>query len=138
MEGKDVILRVVAKDGRVVIMENDARNATAKWSAWLPFPDPRHHGILTAPIGAGCYELRRTDIDEKVLFGRSKNVAYRMTSLLPGEWGQGGRNNAKKRQYVFDHVNCIEYRTIACVDEQEAKNVESQFLMDRSSHRFPT
>jgi hypothetical protein len=30
----------------------------SEWSDWLPFPDPKARGILQAPFGPGCYELR--------------------------------------------------------------------------------
>ena len=35
---------------------------------------------LMALIGAGCYELRRKDSGEMVLFGKSRNVASRNDS----------------------------------------------------------
>jgi hypothetical protein len=64
-----------------------------EWSEWRPFPDPRKSGILTAPFGAGCYELRHRD-GRLVLFGTAGHVAYRMTSLLPKPFGSGHRSNA--------------------------------------------
>ena len=82
---------------------------------------------MTAPFGAGCYELRLGD--KKVLYGRSKNVAFRMTSLLPRPLGQGTRNNDPKREYVERHLGQIEYRTIACQDPGEAKAVEAELRL---------
>jgi hypothetical protein len=52
-----------------------------RWSAWRPFPDPSKGGILAAPFGPGCYELRKGK--KLVLYGMGGNVAARMTSLLP-------------------------------------------------------
>lgn len=71
------------------------------------------------------------------LFGKSTTVAYRMTSLLPREWGAGTRNN-NKREYIFDHLSCIYYRTIIRANEREAKEIERQLMTNRSTYRFPT
>jgi len=98
----------------------------ADWSDWRPFPDPRHGGVLVAPFGPGCYELRRRDTGDKVLFGYGGHVAHRMTSLLPEPFGSGRRNNAEKRQYVLEHLGTVEYRTIACQTEEEAKDLERE------------
>ena len=54
------------------------------------FRDPGSFGELSAPFGPGVYELRNRKTGELVLFGMSKNVAYRMSSLLPQPDG-GGR-----------------------------------------------
>jgi len=107
------------------------------WSPWRAFPDPRHLDYLTAPIGYGCYELRRSDTGEKVLYGRSKNVAARMTSLLPAPLGAGRRNNADKRQYVLNHAARIEHRTLACSSLDETLKVESE-LAKRGPYLFPS
>ena len=74
----------------------------------------------------------------KVLFGRSKNVAYRMTSLLPGRLGAGKRNNKEKQNYVFEHLDHIEYRTIACSDEDEAKRIERELKVAQATYEFST
>jgi len=94
------------------------------WSEWRLFPDPRKHGILVAPVGPGCYELRNGG--RLILYGQSRNVAYRMTSLLPKEWGCGTRYNEKKRDYVFTHLGRIEYRTLACKTADEARIEEGK------------
>ena len=75
-----------------------------QFSEWKRFPDPREGDFLCAPIGPGCYEVRRSDDGRLVLFGRSEHVAWRMTSLLPEPLGCGVRNNAKKRGYVLEHI----------------------------------
>ena len=67
------------------------RNCVA--SNWKDFPDPRKRGTLHASIGPGAYHLRDKTSLECALIGHSKNVAYRMTSLLAGELGQGTRDN---------------------------------------------
>ena len=105
------------------------------WSSWFPFPDPAKAGILFAPIGPGCYDLRHGT--DKVLCGSGKNVAFRMTSLLPKPWGQGTRNNAEKREYVLRNLGQIEYRTAPCKDDRAAKKLEIE-LRQEGSYRFKT
>lgn len=107
-----------------------------EWSEWRLFPDPRQQGILVAPFGPGCYELRNGE--QLVLYGRSNHVAHRMTSLLPKEWGCGTRNNHQKREYVFTHLGRIEYRTLACVISAEAKDEERRLQSRRSEYLFPS
>lgn len=94
--------------------------------------------MLLAPIGAGCYELRRKDTGEKVLFGASAHVAARMSSLLPKGIGAGGRRNTRKRDYVLKHLAQIEYRTIACDTGPYAFRVEKGFNPKHGPYLFPT
>lgn len=96
----------------------------ARWSDWLPFPDPRKGGLLVAPYGAGVYELRNRRTSEFVLRGMGANCAYRMSSLLPKPLGQGTRNNANKRQYVLAHLADVEYRYMVCASAAEARAFE--------------
>ena len=96
----------------------------ARWSEWLPFPDPRKGDYLVAPYGAGVYELRNRKTSEFVLRGMGSNCAYRMSSILPAPLGQGTRNNADKRQYVLAHLSEVEYRCMACASAEEAKALE--------------
>jgi len=74
------------------------------WSDWKSFPDPRKGEYLIAPFGSGVYQLRNTKVDKYVLFGRSDNVAYRMSSLLPKPFGKGTRKNEDKREYVLNNL----------------------------------
>ena len=106
------------------------------WSAWHRFPDPATGGILHAPIGPGCYELRNTTTDQLVLFGMSKAVAARMTSLLPAPNGVGGRRNDKKRAYVREHRGVVEYRTLACASRDEAEEVEERMKRSGKGYLF--
>ena len=101
-----------------------AKKKTMKWTAWHPFPNPEEGGYLSAPFGPGVYELRNHRAGKRVLVGASKNVAYRMTSLLPSPLGAGNRNNRDKPEYVQRHLSDIEYRTRACIDEIEARKKE--------------
>ena len=94
------------------------------WSKWKSFPDPRNQEYLFAPIGLGVYQLFNHFEKRYVLFGRGINVAHRMTSLLPKGLGQGGRNNSKKREYVWENMEHIQYRTIPFVSEQKMKDFE--------------
>jgi hypothetical protein len=96
----------------------------ANWSKWYPFPDPRKQGILLAPLGPGVYELRHSETKTLVLRGKGKNCAYRMTSLLPTPYGQGTRKNKDKRNYVFKHIDLIEYRYFPFGTDNEAREFE--------------
>ncbi len=119
-------------------MENDKDYPKHAWSDWRPFPDPRRRGMLTAPFGAGCYELRRSDTGEKVLFGASGHVAARMSCLLPKGLGTGGRRNTRKRDYVLKYLDLIEYRTITCDTGPGAFRLEKEFKPKQGPYSFPT
>ena len=111
--------------------------AATKWTHWLRFPDPEAGGYLSAPFGPGVYELRNRKTGELVLVGKSKNVASRMSSLLPRPHGTGTRNNARKREYVRKHLDCLEYRTKACGSAHEAESVERE-KRNTGNYLFPT
>jgi hypothetical protein len=96
------------------------------WSDWRPFPDPREGDYLYAPFGPGVYLLRHPSTGELILFGRSGNVVSRISSLLPKPLGRGTRRNEAKRQYVLDHIDDVEYRTLACKDVKESVPVEGE------------
>ena len=110
----------------------------SSWSEWLPFPDPRLGGYLVAPFGPGAYELRNKETGELVLFGSGRNVACRMSSLLPPPLGQGTRNNARKRDYVLAHLDEVEYRTLSCKTEADAKVEESRLRLKSREYKFDT
>lgn len=104
----------------------------ARWSEWRLFPDPRKHGVLVAPFGPGCYELR---VGEKLLlFGKGNHVAERMTSLLPDPLGCGKRNNASKRSDVCSNLGVVEYRTLACASIKEAIAEERKLWARRADY----
>jgi hypothetical protein len=98
------------------------------------FPDPAAHGILVAPFGPDCYELRHGA--QLLLFGKGDHVAERMTSLLPWPAGTGTRKNQPKRKYVLEHLAEIEYRTRACADIAEAKALERELKANRDAYLF--
>lgn len=106
------------------------------WSDWMAFPDPRKGGILTAPFGPGCYELRNGEA--WVLFGQGRHVAERMSSLLPAPLGKGTRNNSAKRAYVLENMNTIEYRVLACETAIEAIDQESTLKISGKDYLFKT
>jgi hypothetical protein len=109
-----------------------------RWSCWRRFPNPCVGGILVAPLGAGCYQLRRADTGQKVLFGMARNVARRMSSLLPWAAGGGGhRSNTRKRNYVLRHLDDIQYRTCACAHVKDARATE-RWLRESERHHFHT
>lgn len=103
------------------------------WSGWEKFPNPLKGEYLYAPIGPGVYQLRNKKTGELILFGRSKNVAARMTSLIPD--GQGTRNNQDKKDYVRWHLDDIEYRTIPFSTENEAIEFET-YVRENAEHIF--
>lgn len=104
------------------------------WSKWEKFPNPLQGEYLNAPIGPGVYQLRDKQTGEFILFGKSKNVAHRMTSLLPN--GSGTRKNTKKSDYVGKDPNSVEYRTIAFVTEQETTEFET-YVKHQQTYIFP-
>ncbi|MFX1761914.1 hypothetical protein PWP93_04830 [Paraburkholderia sp. A1RI-2L] len=106
-----------------------------EWSIWRKFPNPKQHGELVAPFGPGCYELRHGD--ELLFVGIGKNVASRMSSILPAPLGSGTRNNDGKRTYVLDNLDEVEYRTLACLTREEAEAQERELMRTRR-YRFPT
>ena len=109
------------------------------WSRWHPFPDPRTHGFLHAPIGPGVYDLRRTSTKQPVLFGIGGRCAQRMSSLLPKPYGEGTRNNEAKRRYVLRHIADIEYRVRPTATRQEAAAIEREIKQKHAKkYRFPT
>ena len=107
------------------------------WSDWRPFPDPRKGEYLQATFGAGLNELRLKSTGELILVGIWQNVAWRMTSLLPMPLGRGSRNNIKKRESVFTNLADIEYRTRACLNRDEAVEIEREML-GTNRYFFPT
>ena len=83
------------------------------------------------------YDLRRISSGQLVYCGSGKNVALRMTSLLPSPLGAGTRNNAALRQYVPKHLADIEYRTLACADKAAAQ-ADEHTLKDQGAYLFST
>jgi hypothetical protein len=117
-------LQRMAADCAVMHQKATGGKSVARWSDWLPFPDPRKSDLLVAPFGAGVYELRNRKTNELVLRGMGANCAHRMSSLLPKPLGQGTRNNAAKRRYVLAHLRDVEYRYMACASAGEAMALE--------------
>jgi hypothetical protein len=107
-----------------------------KWTDWKLFPYSDKGGCLTAPLGPGAYDLRLASTGEPILCGISRFTAVRMSSLLPRPRGTGTRKNAKKRQFVEQHLADIEHRTIAFATKQEARECEKQLLASQQ-YRFP-
>lgn len=95
------------------------------WSEWMNFPNPSKCEYLYAPIGIGVYQIRNKATNEFVLFGSSKNVAFRITSLLSKDYGgSGNRKNQAKSAYVSQNIENIQYRTIALSTIREALEIE--------------
>lgn len=105
------------------------------WSEWRRFPNPRKGELLTAPLGAGCYELRVGT--QLLLYGRSSFTAYRMTSLLPKPLGCGTRKSDRKRADVLKHLDQLEYRTLACRDDEEARDEENKLKARGRDYTHP-
>ncbi len=106
------------------------------WTKFRTFPNPQKEEYIYAPFGYGVYELYDRNTDQFVLFGRSKNVAARMASLLKG--GSGNRNNQEKIEYVTRNLNNIVYRTKACKNEKESKREEAKLRECKGKYTFPT
>ena len=107
------------------------------WSEWKPFPDPRKGEYLHAPYGFGVYQLRNIKTKEFVLFGKSNNLAFKMSCLLPKPLGQGTRKNEDKRTYVLKNLSYIEYRTLAFFKKEHMHECE-HFLKEVNNHIFNT
>lgn len=108
------------------------------WSEWRPFPDPRTGDMLVAPLGPGCYELRRIGDHQLVLFGIGGHVAKRMSSLLPKPLGSGTRNNSDKRAYCLEHLADVEYRTMATRSRADAAERENELKKAKAHYVFGT
>ena len=106
------------------------------WSEWRPFPDPSKKDYLLAPFGPGVYGLRHKSTGKLILFGQSRNVAWRTSSLLPTGLGSGTRTNDEKREYVRKHLADIEYRTLACQTPEQAKSEEGRLRSNKGRYRF--
>jgi excinuclease UvrABC nuclease subunit len=96
------------------------------WTDFSPFPSPLQNGYLNAPFGEGVYELKNYRTNQLVYVGESKNVANRMSSLLPKPMGTGTRNNLDLRNYNLQNLQDLYYRTLACDDEMKAKQKETE------------
>ena len=107
------------------------------WTRWSKFPNPRNGEYLVAPFGFGVYQIKDIKSKNYILFGRSKNLAYRMSSLLPKPLGQGTRNKDEKREYILNNIENIEYRTVAFTSEKEMKDCERE-LKQLNIHIFNT
>lgn len=103
------------------------------WSEWKSFPNPEKGEYLCAPLGCGVYQLKNVKTKDFVLFGRSKHVACRMSSLLLS--GCGTRENEEKKNYVTTNLHNIEYRTMPLHDEKEIKEMES-YIKTKESYLF--
>lgn len=115
-----------------------AKIITMRWTRWRAFPDPTKGQYLNAPFGPGVYELRNVKANRKVLFGKGKHVARRLTSILPAPVGGGTRNNTGKRQYVLAHLSDIQYRTLACPTPEAATAEENKLRANRAEYIYPT
>ena len=92
--------------------------------------------MLVAPFGPGCYELRIRE--QLLLLGCGRNVAERMSSLLPKPWGCGPQSNDRKRQVVFDNLGVVEYWTLACDSRGAAAAEEAKMRARKAEYMFGT
>lgn len=98
------------------------------WTEFSPFPSPLQQAYLHAPFGAGVYELKNVKTKELVYVGEGANAAYRMSSLLPEPHGAGTRNNSRLRNYIFENLSDVHYRTMACTDKVTAKQIQDDMI----------
>lgn len=110
-------------------------NSAYNWTDWKLFPNPTKKEYLYAPFGAGVYQLRNKRTNQYVLFGESEHLAKRMSSLLPRPHGDGTRKAVDKREYVWDNIDNIEYRTVACETKEEARKIQAE-LKQLTIHIF--
>ena len=110
---------------------------TYSWSEGRCFQDPQKGQYLYAPFGGGVYRLRNKETKEYILFGKSKHVARRMSSLLPAPLGSGTRTNEAKRKYVLENLSAIEYQTLALANAQEI-NLCEKMVKNSNSYIFNT
>ena len=121
-------------------MKNFEKLYNTGWSDWKSFPDPNKGEYLNAPIGSGVYQLSNKKTGQYILFGESKNVAYRMTSLLPASLGAGTRKNKDKSNYVIENIQDIEYRTISFIDDIDATKAKQfeDYIKSKENYVFNT
>jgi hypothetical protein len=106
------------------------------WSEWRPFPNPDQAGILCAPFGPGCYELRQRN-GSLIYVGSGGHVAQRMTSLLPTPHGAGTRDNEELRDFILANLATVDYRTAACSNLAQARKLERD-RRTSGKYLFPT
>ena len=78
--------------------------------------------MLLVFVSTGLFAANENkETKEYILFGKSKHVALRMSSLLPTPLGSGTRTNEDKRQYVLSNIMDIEYQTLALPNSELAE-----------------
>ena len=105
------------------------------WTKWKQFPDPRKGENLIAPFGFGIYQLKNRKTAEFIIFGKGNNCAYRMSSLLPRPFGASGRNAEDKKEYVYNKLADINYRTVSFLYEDEMTKTE-KLIKAQKIHKF--
>lgn len=103
-------------------------NDNLLWSDFAAFPSPLQKEYLHAPFGAGVYELKNAKTNELVYVGEGANTAYRMSSLLLESQGAGTRTNSRLRNYIFENINDVHYRTLVCTDKTTAKQIQNKMI----------
>ncbi len=117
------------------------------WSSWKPLPNPlllkKRFSLLIMdsvenPLNPGLYQLKNKKTNEYVLFGVGKEIGKRMKSLIPNEHGGvGRRDNYKKREYVWENIDSIEFRSITTNTREEAMDIE-RYVKSLNIHIFNT
>jgi hypothetical protein len=117
------------------------------WSKWKPFPDPsksseKFISLMMKKVRnllyPGLYQLKNIKTNEYVLFGIAKEISKRMSSLIPNRCGGvGTRNNQMKREYVWNNIDVIEFRTITTETRQDAQQIE-RYVKSLNIHIFNT
>jgi hypothetical protein len=98
------------------------------WTEFSPFPSPLQNGYLFAPFGAGVYELMNVKTKELVYVGEGGHLALRMTCLLPKPHRAGTRKNLPLRNYIFENLSNVHYRTLACADKTTAERIQDTMI----------
>jgi hypothetical protein len=118
-----------------------------EWTDWKFFPNPSIfkkslpsilRTLVKNPDNPGLYQLKNIKTQEFVLFGIGLNIAKRMGSLLPAKnGGVGTRNNHNKREYIWNNIENIQFRTISTSTREEAKIIED-YIKKLNIHLFNT
>jgi len=107
------------------------------WSEWVQMPSPETCRDIKGPTESGVYQIKNRKTKEFIQFGESKTCQERMKSFFPKPFGKGTRNNERKRLYILENWEDLDYRTIATVSKEDAVAID-RFLKSLNIHLFNT
>ena len=107
------------------------------WTEWKPMPSPENCRKIEGPKGAGVYQIRDVNTHDFIQFGIGTKCQNRMKSFFPKPFGTGNRNNMKKREFIWEHWEHLEYRTWETDSIEEARQIENTIKAE-NNHLFNT